>query len=93
MNTRLNTLERNQVDIKNILGHILQSLQQQQPPQVEKSRSLKFCITGEKKDCCGTEVDCPDWFCVWCDGECSEVGTVGLENDDNGAKVGGYLHK
>ena len=33
MNTRLNTLERNQVDIKNILGHILQSLQQQQPPQ------------------------------------------------------------
>ena len=27
---------------------------------VEKSRSLKFCITGEKKDCCGTEVDCPD---------------------------------
>ena len=33
MNTRLNTLERNQVDIKNILGHILQSLQQQQPQQ------------------------------------------------------------
>jgi hypothetical protein len=30
MNTRLNTLERNQVDIKNILGYILQSLQQQQ---------------------------------------------------------------
>jgi hypothetical protein len=27
---------------------------------VEKSRSLKLCITGEKKDCCGTEVDCPD---------------------------------
>jgi hypothetical protein len=33
MNKRLTTLERNQVDIKNILGHILQSLQQQQPPQ------------------------------------------------------------
>ena len=33
MTKRLNTLERNQVDIKNILGHILQSLQQQQPPQ------------------------------------------------------------
>jgi hypothetical protein len=27
---------------------------------VEKSKSLKLCITGEKKDCCGTEVDCPD---------------------------------
>jgi hypothetical protein len=62
---------------------------------VEKSRSLKLCITGEKKDCCGTEVDCPDWFCVMCDGECSdgecsEVGTVGLQKDDNGAKVGGW---
>ena len=27
---------------------------------VKESRSLKFCIIGEKKGCCGTEVDCPD---------------------------------
>ena len=25
---------------------------------VKESRSLKFCIIGEKKGCCGTEVDC-----------------------------------
>jgi hypothetical protein len=35
---------------------------------VEKSRSLKFCITGEKKGCCGTEVDCPALkLIVWAD--------------------------
>jgi hypothetical protein len=35
---------------------------------VEKSRSPKFCITGEKKGCCGTEVDCPALkLIVWAD--------------------------
>jgi hypothetical protein len=36
MNTRLNTLERNQVDINNILVHILQSLKRDQPLQQQQ---------------------------------------------------------
>ena len=35
---------------------------------VEKNRSPKFCRTGEKKGCCGTEVDCPALkLIVWAD--------------------------
>ena len=36
MNKRLNTLERNQVDINNILVHILQSLKRDQPLQQQQ---------------------------------------------------------